>query len=404
MSACGSRFRSSFPVSLALVALAAGCQGRPSAPAPATAVQVAALARAPVSSVIRFSATVRERQRLELSFKVPGTIVWLLQVQEPGGISRDFHEGDVVLGDPKRPLARLDDADYRRRVEGAKARLAEAQAKQGAVTAGLTALEATFGRIKALRATGAVPQQTYDETLGKRDAAAAELDAARREVAAATVALRQAEDDLANCSLTVPIARATVARKYVETNTRVPGGQPVYQIMDLSCLHVAFGVSDKMVARFLLGQAVTVTSEATSGRRYSARVTKIAPAADLRTRTFEVEVTIDDPGGLKPGMVVTIALGREETMVLVPLASIVRGADRDDVAVYTVAEAGGRTTVRKRRVALGPVFDNRVQLLEGSPSEVRVGDRIIVNGAFRVTDGQTVRTLEVSDPLARLHL
>ena len=32
------------------------------------------------------------------------------------------------------------------------------------------------------------------------------------------------------------------------------------------------------------------------------------PAADLKTRTFEVEMTIDEPKGLKPGMVVTILL------------------------------------------------------------------------------------------------
>jgi RND family efflux transporter MFP subunit len=387
-----------------VLAMAPGCQRRAPAPPPPVAVQAAVLAREPVTSLTRFSATVRERQRIELSFKVPGTIVSLLSVKDPDGRSRDVHEGDVVRADTEHALAQLDDADYRRRVEAAKARLAESQAKQAGVQASLTALQATFARIKALRERGSVPQQAYDEILGKRDATDAELDATRREISAASVALRQAEDDWANCRLGLPIPRATVSRKYVETNARVPAGQPVFQIMDLSSLHVAFGVSDRMIGQFHLGQPVTVTSEVLRGERFVARVTKIPPAADLRTRTFEVEVTIDHPGGLKPGMVVTISLGRQEEMMLLPLTAIVRGAADNDVAVYVVAQEQGHPAARKRRVQLGAVYDNRIQLLEGAGSQVRAGDQIIVHGAFRVSDGQAVRLLEMPDPADHLRM
>ena len=115
-------------------------------------------------------------------------------------------------------------------------------------------------------------------------------------------------------------------------------------------------------------------------------------------------MTIDDPGALKPGMVVTISLGRDEMMILLPLASIVRGADNDDVAVYAIAEEQGQPVAHKRRVKLGAVYDNRVQLLEGPGSQVGAGDRIIVSGAFRVAEGQVVRTIKVPDPAEHLRL
>ncbi len=381
------------------LAFLAGCQRREVAPPLPFAVQVATLKRVPITSETRFSATVRERHRVELSFKVPGTVASLLQVPGTDGHLRDVHEGDVVTNDPHRPLARLDDSDYRRQRAVAEERVAQAQAKQRAATAAVTALRANYARIKSLREHGSVAQQTYDDMLARKDAAEADLDASQRAVGAATVAFQQAEDDWKKCSLVVPIPKAVVSRKFIEGDERVPGGQPVFEIMDLSRVRVAFGIPDTKISQFQPGRMVAVTADAIPGERFTGRVTKMYPAADLRTRTFEVEVTIDEPKGLKPGMVVTIVVGRQEVVVLVPMTAVERGASPAEFAVYTVAEEGGQKVARKRRVQLDGVYDNRIRLIEGSGSEVGVGDPIVVTGAFRLTEGQAVRVLDVQDPL-----
>jgi multidrug efflux system membrane fusion protein len=357
------------------------------------AVQVATLRPEPVSDDIRFSATVRERHRFELSFKVPGTIAALMKVKEPNGRLRDVHEGDVVGAD--RPLAKLDDADYRRRVEMSRERLAQAEARQRAAQAAVTAARTTFARIKSLRASEAVAQQVYDDTLARRDAAEADLDAAGREVRAATVALQQAEDDCGNCALVAPMANATVSRKFIEVNQRVPAGQPVFELMDLSQVRVAFGVPDTMLGQFQIGQTVALTADSFQGQRFQGRVTKILPAADLKTRTFEVEVTIDAPQGLRPGMVVTIIVGRQSSAVLIPMTAVLRAGGEGQYAVFTVVADHGRQIARRRQVRLDGVDDNRIRLVEGVGSEVRAGDAIVVTGAFRLTDGQEVRVLEL---------
>jgi multidrug efflux system membrane fusion protein len=200
----------------------------------------------------------------------------------------------------------------------------------------------------------------------------------------------------------LPIPKAVVSRKYIEKGERVQAGQPVFQIMDLSRVRVAFGVSDTKISHFRMGQTVNVTAEAAPGEQFAGRITKIVPAADLKTRTFEVEMTIDEPRGLKPGMVVTILVGREETVVLLPMTAVHRGARPDEYTVFTVVDENGVKLARQRRVKLGGISDNRIRLLPGSGSQVGPGDVIVVSGSFRLTEGQAVRVLELDEPKLRI--
>jgi multidrug efflux system membrane fusion protein len=366
------------------------------------AVQVAVLKSEPVVSEIRFSATVWERHRIELSFKVPGTVQSLLQMPGPDGQLHSVHEGDVVTSDPDRPLARLEPSDYKRQLSGAGDRLAQAEAEEHAATAGVTVARVTFDRIKSLVERDSVSRQMYDDALARKDSAEARLDAAHRQVQAATVTLHQAEDDFKNCDLRLPLAEAVVSRKNIEEGERVQAGQPVFQVMDLSEVRVAFGVPDTKVGHFQIGQSLDVTADAFPGMRFVGRITKIMPAADMKTRTFEVNVTIVEPKGLKPGMVVTILMGKQEDMVLLPMTAVHRGDKEGEYYVYAVVDDNGRQVARRRRVAFDGVHDNRLRMVEGDACQVRVGDAIVVGGSFRLTEGEVVNVLDVQEP--KLHI
>jgi len=381
-----------------------GC-GRHDIPAalPA-AVQVVTLAQEQVACRTQISATVRERRAVDLSFKVPGTVKQLLQVRGADGTLRDVQEGDVVNGDLRQPLAQLDDADCQRQRSAAAERLAQARAKEQAVAANLTAAEAEYRRLKELRDERALADQAHDAARARRDAFQAVLAGARREVAAANVALQQAEDDLRNCSLCVPLPQATIARKLVEPNERVQAARTVLQVMDLSQVRVAFGVPDTKIAEFCLGQSLKIVADAFPGESFAGRVTKLYPAADPKTRTVEVEVTVDEPRGLKPGMVVTILNGCEETMLLLPMTSIQRGEKPGEFAVYTVNEEQERQVVRRRRVHLDGVYDNRIRVAADASSELKAGDTVVVCGGSRLTDGQAVRVLPGREQEVRVQL
>jgi RND family efflux transporter MFP subunit len=362
-----------------------------------TAVEVTTLKSEPIVSQFRFSATVQEHQRIELSFKVPGTVVSVQQVAGIAGQQRELQVGDTIAADPERPLARLDDGDYKRRVAAAQDRLASIEARRRAAAASATDAQAAYDRIKALRQRGSVAQQTYDNTLAKRDAADADLQAVQQEVNGARVALQQAEDDRKHCSLTLPIAKAVVSRKSIERGERVPAGQPVFEVMDISSLRAAFSVSDKQLSSFALGRPVTVMTDALPSESFTGRVAQIAPAADPRTRAFSVEVTVDDPKGLKPGMIVTITVGKHEDVILIPMTAVHCGVNENDFTVFILVDEAQRTIARKRSIKLNGVYDNCVRLRTERSSGVKPGDKIISGGAFRVTDGETVRVLDVPD-------
>ncbi len=394
----GSVARGAWAVSSIMSVVLFGC-GRNQEPAPLpVAVQVATLTNETVACQMRFSAVVREWQHVELSFKVAGTVKDLLQVPASGTSLRDVQEGDVVNADPQQPLARLDDADYQRQRTAAVERLAQVQAKEQAVVARLTAAESDYRRAKAMWERKAVSDQAIDEARARRDATEAEREGTRREIAEAGVALQQADDDLRNCTLGVPIPQATIARRLVEPHERVQAGQPVFQIMDLSRLRVAFGVPDTKLAGFHLGQTLKVLADAFPGESFAGQVAKIYPAADAKTRTFEIEVSIDQPRGLKPGMVVTILGGCEESMVLLPLTSVQRGNRPDEFVVYAVRQEQGRPTARRCRVQWDGVYDSRLRLVDSPASEVRTGDAVVVSGTVRLTDGQAVRVLSQDEP------
>jgi multidrug efflux pump subunit AcrA (membrane-fusion protein) len=161
-------------------------------------------------------------------------------------------------------------------------------------------------------------------------------------------------------------------------------------------------VSDVKVGQFQFGQTVDVTADAFPGQRFSGRITKIVPAADLKTRTFEIELTIDEPKGLKPGMVVTILIGQRQDLQLLPMTAVHRSNGHGECFVYTVVDENGRKIARQRRAKIDGVFDNRLRMVEGSESQVKAGDVIVVTGGFRLSEGQEVRVLEMPEVNVRL--
>jgi multidrug efflux pump subunit AcrA (membrane-fusion protein) len=138
-------------------------------------------------------------------------------------------------------------------------------------------------------------------------------------------------------------------------------------------------------------------------------VTKISPQADQRTRTFLTELTLINPQLpegqrlLRPGMIVTVRVGaeRDRRVMLLPMAAIHQGRSADELIVYETVVEGSREVVKARKVSLGGVFDNQVEVvLEGG--EVRAGSRVVVTTAERLADGLLVRVIEDNSNTATL--
>ncbi len=384
-----------------VVVSASGCKKEPMKPA-AVPVMVKTLAAEKITHSRRFSGSIEPLQTTSLAFKLSGTV---RSLHRPAGLDRDVQVGDTLAKGTV--IAELDEGDLRRAKMGAEARVAQLEAR--VATARDTLEIATRNLERFDSSSGSVSKVARDEVEAKRVAAAGELEAAEHALADARIQLDQAIDDFANRQLVVPFDHATVAEKRVEPGERKAAHEVAFRLIDISSVHVNFGVPDTMIGsaettsqadRVSMGQELIVTADAFEGRALKATVTKLAPEADPVTRTFLAQLTLKNPGAdsgrplLRPGMIVSVLVGAalDREAMLLPMTAIHPGRSAGELMVFEVVAEGSQDIVRARKVALGGVFNNQVEIvLQGS--DVRPGSAIAVSTSERLTDGAYVRVM-----------
>lgn len=397
------RSRKTFLIaSVVLSAAVIGCQQQPPENPPVP-VKVTVLKPEEITVSSRFSGSVEPLQSTELAFKLPGTVQRLYRLPTLG---RDVQVGDTLAKGTV--IAEYDEGDLRRARAGAEARVAQLEARVATATNNLEIATRNYARYA--NSAGAVSEAARDDADSRRVSAAGELASAEHALADARVQLDQANDDYANRQLVVPFDHATVAEKHIEPGERKAAHQVAFRLIDISTVYVNIGVPDTMIGkpaintsavqRVFLGQKLPVTADAFEGRTLTATVTKIAPEADPKTRTFLTQLTLANeeaaPGQplLRPGMIVSVRVGAQldHKVMLLPMAAIHQGASRTELMVYEQAVENARDVVRARKVLLGGIYNNQVEVLPGS--DVKAGTSIVVTTAERLTDGASVRVIQ----------
>jgi multidrug efflux system membrane fusion protein len=355
---------------LATAVVTASCAKEEPYEKPLTPVRVRAVQPYVTGSAIRYSASVEPHRRVDLAFKAGGYIEQLTAI---GG--RTIQDGDHVT--TGMVLAQIRPADYEEKVKQARSQVAEADAAQVQVKAALDRATLLF--------------QSRSLTRPEYEQAQAAYDTVQAKLAGARALVQEAENARADTTLKSPI-NGIVLKRLVEVGSLVGPGVGGFVLADTSSVKVVFGAPDTMLKTLTLGAVEPVTSEAVPNRAFSGRITKIAPAADPRSRVFDVEITVPNAdGALKVGMVAVIQVGDQTAVpvqpaLVVPLAAIVHAKDRDGYAVYVVEDTAGKSTVHLRTVSLGPMIGNEISVTEG----LRQGERVVISGAPVVTDGDQV--------------
>jgi RND family efflux transporter MFP subunit len=323
----------------------------------------------------RYAATVEPNVRVDLAFKRGGYVESLLQVRGADGASRSVQEGDLVTGGAV--LATLRQTDYLDKRTQAEAQLREAEASLSHATS-------ESERAGRLFATGSMTKQNYDAARTQVDVIQAKRDGARALV-------QEALNAMADTNLTSPID-GIVLKRLVEVGSLAGPGTPGFVIADSHRVKVVFGAPDRIVGRLKVGRTQSVTVAAMPGEQFRGSITRIAPAADPRSRVFDVEVTLANPDRrLKVGMVAALEIEDQtpaSAPVVVPLTAIVRAPNTTDAyAVFVIEQRDGGTVARLRAIQLGQPFGNAIAVTQG----LKQGEQIIVHGATLVTDGERVR-------------
>jgi multidrug efflux system membrane fusion protein len=353
------------------------CSSRETPPELAVPVTIFTVAETSAKDDARYSANVEPRTQVDLDFQVGGVVVSIGELPGVDGHARDLQGGDPVrAGDV---VARLQDDTYRAQRDQAADQLESARAS-------FTKAQADFERTRRLREKEFVSESDFD-------ASRETYQSARAQVLQSEAALEQAQTELSYCTLSSPIDGIVIQRQ-IETGDLAGVGTLAFQVADVSEMKVVFAVPAPLALRLELGEPLSVTTSTLPGVERVGRITRIAPAADQKTRTFDVEVTVANPDGrLKSGMVASLVVPEGSggvAPVLVPLGSVVRPSGSDaGYAVYVLATAEDGSAASLRDVELGEIFGDRIAVLRG----VDPGDSVVVRGASVVDDGQRVRVL-----------
>ena len=365
-------------LTLLLAALAGACS--PGTPAkPARAVRVETVGAASSAGRAHYGGVVRAQTQVDLAFRVGGFVASIATAPANGANRGKASERLVQAGDRVAKgtvLATLRQADYRQRLSEANAMSAEASASYRHA-------KADYARDKKLFADGAISRAEYD-------GARARFEALAGGAGAAASRSGQMKLTLEDTRLRAPLD-GIVLERTIEIGALVGSTTPAFVLADTSTVRVTFGVPDGAQRALSLGTETAVTTDAVPDRTFVAVITKIAAQADPKTRVFDVEASIDNREDLlKVGMPATVDVERRSLTAaapaVIPLSALVRRPGDGDGFTVFVLNATAAPSVSARWVQLGPLTGNRVAVTKG----LRTGERIVVQGASFVSDGESV--------------
>jgi membrane fusion protein, multidrug efflux system len=387
--------------------LSCGC-GRPEANADVRspkAVRLVAVESSGDAGSTTYSAVIAPNVQVDLAFRVAGYVVGLRQTEGADGRSRALEPGAAIARGVT--LARIRATDYQAMVDKAhgardesNAGIAASEAGLAEAQAALTHAESDFGRISILWEQESITKPAYDgakATLdgarAKVDAATAAIAAAKQRAGAAAAQAREAEIALSDTQLRAPFDGILIER-HVDVGTLVSPATPAFTMADLRLVKGRFSVPDTALGTFRAGQLLPVTVDAFVDERFQGHVLSVAPAADPKSRSFEIAVAIDNPSlKLRSGMIASIPVAGEadgRRQLLIPIDALVHDPVRDQYLVYTLEEKNGGTVAKAIDVRPGPLVGNQVSILEG----LSAGQRIIASGANLLRSGDAVKEIQ----------
>ena len=308
-------------------------------------------------------------------------------------------------------LAELDKENLRARLREARANLEAARAALSAAEAQVAKYEveaeapevafakSAYDRARSLNEQKLVSQETldqarttYEQSVNRQRAAAAQsligrakVNEARAQVAQAGAAVERADEELANATIRAPI-RGTVLTRDVEIGSPVSSilnlganASLVMTLGDIQKVFVRGKVDEADIGQVKLGLPARITAESFKDKVFHGRVTQISPIGVEKDNvtTFEVEVSIDNPGQeLKANMTANaeIVLDEHADALIIPEAAITYdGQKQASVDVADPAAEKGRRTVK---VKVGIGNGTKTEVLEG----LKQGERVVLPG------------------------
>jgi HlyD family secretion protein len=306
-------------------------------------------------------------------------------------------------------LAQLDQQEIVAQVEAQRAQLAAAEAnvstylanieqdKVNAAAPDLPMYKSTLDRNLEMQKEGIVSRQALDDAnkdylaaLTRRDSSKAQvgvdtakLKQARAQVQQSQASLKQLEEQLSYTTIVAPMDGVILSRD-VEIGDAVSSilvlGSTATLVMtegDINQVYVQGKVDEADIAHVYMAQPARIKVESFRDRVFQGKVTKIAPLGVEKDNvtTFEVRVSIDNPGGeLKANMTANaeILLDEHKGVLTVPENAVMY--DNQKKATVEIPDKKEKEGKRKIPVTVGLSNGSVTEILNG----LKEGDQVVL--------------------------
>jgi HlyD family secretion protein len=358
--------------------------------------RLAKVTRGDVARSVVATGKIQPITKVEVKSKASGIVEKLLV-----DINYQVHKGQE--------LAQLDQQEIVAQVDAQRAQLASAEANVGTYEANveqdkvnaaapdLPMYKATLDRNLEMQKEGIVSHQALDDAnkdylaaLTRRDSSKAQigvdtakLKQARAQVLQAQASLKQLEEQLSYTTIVAPMDGVILSRD-VEMGDAVSSilvlGSTATLVMtegDINEVYVQGKVDEADIAHVYMNQPARIKVESFRDRVFNGKVTKISPMGVEKDNvtTFEVRVSIDNPGGeLKANMTANaeILLDEHKGVLTVPENAVIY--DNQKKASVEIPDKKQKDGKSKVSVTVGLSNGSVTEILAG----LKEGDQVVL--------------------------
>lgn len=319
-----------------------GCNNKPKVDSPTSPqVVIAEVTKVKGSTDLHYSGSIEAFQTIPLTFQTTGTV---LRVLVNAGDA--VHKGQL--------LATVDKTDAQNMYE-----LSNAKYKQA---------KDAYNRLKEVRDNGSLPEIKWVEMESN-------LQQAQSSVAIA-------KNNLNKSSLYSP-DNGIIGKRNIEPGMASIGSvlAPL-ELIKIESVYVKIAVPENEISKIKKGLKAKFKVSALDNKMFEGMVTNVGVVADQISRTYEVKITLKNPGLLlKPGMVCDVNLGiaTDKEILAVPYQAVDKDKDNNSF-VYVVDQT--RKIAKKRVVHIGDYQNDNIEVISG----LTFGEKVVSAGNQKLSD------------------
>lgn len=297
----------------------------------------------------------------------PGTVIAASSAEIASRLTGYIDHVAVDLGDRVKRgqvLLTIDD-------QGVEAKVGQARANIASAKATLDDARSNYQRYRVLFHQNAVSRQTYERVKRNYETAQAQLKAAEAN-------LKVAQDARPYAQVRAPMSGVITARKVDPGDLAAPG-KPLLLLQESGGEQVETNVPPRTYRALALNDQVEVVG---GGKRVTARVIHLGPAASPSTETHPVKLALPPNSGLSTGTFVRVlvTVGHRRALIIPRSAVIHR------LGIPAVFIVGPKGRAHLRLVRLGQRYGKNVEVTAG----LSAGKRLIVSPGSDIVNGTPV--------------